>query len=200
MEPPVGAFWHPLTRKHAYRVLFLTPIRIDTRRVRIGTGQIFLQQERQQVTPATELGDGQFGHHVVTERVGVVIPLHLLATHQIGVLRVGSAACTFRPSLQQLQTLGADLFEGRVVGLPQAQQSRIAMATRNDQLRLYIALQGHRARLIAERAQGFPQALGARGCGRSLLCRLTRLTSTLSNLCQITHAFARHQCRALREA
>ena len=71
VEAPVGALRPPLAGEHARRVLFLAAVGIHPAGVGKGAGQIFIEQEMQQLAPVLQVRHGELGDAVSATRLSV---------------------------------------------------------------------------------------------------------------------------------
>ena len=183
VEAAVGPLRHALAREHARRVLVLAAIGIDAARVRVGSRQVFSQQERELRAPVLVAGRRDLRQSQVRERLRVVRSAHHPVAHAIAEF-VGRCSRAARgPFAQQRKTFRSDLVERQVVCAPQGLPRGIALAER----RLAVTLERRRQGRLAERRERTVQAVGA-ARGRGFRKRgLVRVAPASGDFREIAH-------------
>ena len=119
VKAPVGPFRGPFAGEHPGRVFQGSPVRVNAGRIGIETRQVFLHQETQGISPASEIRCGDFGYLDTAQRFAEIVPADFLAAHLVTVRFLPQRLSSGRPLAQKLDAAGANLVQRGVVRSPQ---------------------------------------------------------------------------------
>jgi hypothetical protein len=138
VETAIRALRRTLAREHAGRIFLLAPIRIHGRRVRIRAGQIFVEDERQDLAPIDGTRHGDLRNLAARQRDRVVVAGHVAVADLVREFLLRDGLEALRPGFQLADCVRTHGVQLGVIGGAQFAVGRIGRGVGQRRFRITI--------------------------------------------------------------
>ena len=125
VEAAVGAFGGAFAGEHAGRILTRAAVGVDAAGVGVGAGEVFLEEEFEEVAPVAVGGGGDFRDFLVAHGVAVVVDSDDAVADGVFVDGVVDGFVAGGPVAEEFQGVVGERGDGVVVALAQGEQAAV---------------------------------------------------------------------------